>query len=575
VDLVDARLFYVSKEAAGDRLERILRNYLVGSGCFLLIAALIARLHVQASFAVDDGFIVLRYATHFLDGQGLVYNLGERVEGFSSPLWIALLAAVGGLARLVRGAEPGQLELLNRALGIGAAAGCVVATFLLARRRFALPFVYQVGSAVALLFSWPLIFWSGAGLETPLFALLLLLTAHRLLSETPFVGGRRFMTVLLLTAVALCRPEGPLFVVTAGAASWMSAPREQRRSALVALACFGLLYTVLVAARFAYYGALFPNTFHTKVGGEPLLLLLRASVYLYDYWVRGGGAVLCLLALVGLGTWHAAPTDPRAQHARTHLPAFALLLTAIGFIFAVGGDGLYCFRFVVHLLPLVCAYAARGAHVLEVRASALPSVAPRARWIGGALLGAAAYLAYEPFDLDERVLRSARNVLIWEAEENWLKLGRALGQCLPPSSLLATNIAGKVPYASRLPTLDLLGLTDAVIANTKVEKMGRGYAGHEKANVAYVAKRRPAVLFISVLAYAPLDVLQNAEASSQLLARTVLRGYAPLLSQADFEQSYLPALVPLSPRGTVPVYLRRDVAARQRDAECLRVLDWQ
>jgi arabinofuranosyltransferase len=541
----------------------------------MLTGALIARLHATASFAVDDGFIVLRYTSNLLDGQGLVYNPGERVEGFSSPLWIALLAAVGGLARLVRGAGPGQLELLNRALGIGAAAGCVVATFLLVRRRFALPFVYQVGCAVALLFSWPLIFWSGAGLETPLFALLLVLTAHRLLGEAPFVAGRGLTTVLLLTAVALCRPEGPLFVVAAGAASWMMAPRAQRRSVLLALACFGLLYTVLLATRFAYYGALLPNTFHTKVGGAPQLLLLRGGVYLYDYWVRGGGAILCLLALVGVTGWRAAPTDSPGRYARTHLPAFALLLTAIGFILAVGGDGLYCFRFVVHLLPLICAYAARGAHVLEVRTSALPSVAPRARWIGGALLAAAAYLAYEPLELDERVLRSARNVVIWESEKNWLELGRALGQCLPPSSLLATNIAGKVPYGSRLPTLDLLGLTDAVIANTKVEKMGGGYAGHEKANVAYVTQRRPAVLFISVLTNTPLDVFQNTDASSRFLARTVLRGYAPLLSQADFERSYLPALVPILPRGAMPVYLRREVIGELRDTNCLRVLEWQ
>lgn len=535
--------------------------------------AIIARLHAQGSFAVDDGFIVLRYATHLLQGQGLVYNVGERVEGFSSPLWIALLGLVGGVSRLVWGPDPAHLEFLNRALGVAATAGCVVATFLFVRRRFALPFVYQLGAAAAVLLSWPLIFWSGAGLEAPLFALLLVLVADRLLGEAPFVGGRRVTTALLLSALAVCRPEGALFVAAAGGVSCGVAVRGERRGAVSALACVGLVYAALLGARLAYYGALLPNTFHAKVGGGPAVLL-RGAFYCYDYLDRGGGGALCLLAAIGLSFGGSEPTDP-PERRRTHLAAAALLATGIGFVFAVGGDGLYCFRFVAHFLPLLCGYAARGAHALEVLTRKLPRGSRHTRWLGVAALGLAVWLAFEPFAEDERVLRSARNALVWESENDWLELGRKLGQSLPSSALLATNIAGKVPYESRLPTLDLLGLTDAVIARTKVSTMGRGYAGHEKANVDYVAKRRPAVVFISVLERAPLDVIRDAAASSRLLAKTVLRGYAPLLARADFERSYLPALVPVAPQRAVPVFLRRELAAQLRDAPGLRILDWR
>ena len=41
---------------------------------------------------VDDLFIFLRYAENLSQGQGLVYNIGEKVEGFSSPLWTVMLA---------------------------------------------------------------------------------------------------------------------------------------------------------------------------------------------------------------------------------------------------------------------------------------------------------------------------------------------------------------------------------------------------------------------------------------------------------------------------------------------------
>jgi hypothetical protein len=230
---------------------------------------------------------------------------------------------------------------------------------------------------------------------------------------------------------------------------------------------------------------------------------------------------------------------------------------------------------VAHFLPLLSAYAARGAHVVEERMRELPRVARGARWIGSATLAASVYLAFRPFIQDERILYGVRNAWVLESEESWRELGRTLGQNLPPTSVLATNIAGKVPYESRLPTIDLLGLTDAVIARTKIESMGRGYAGHEKANVDYIAERRPTVLFISVLERAPLEVIQSANASSRMLASTTLRAYAPLLSDESFARHYSPALVFLTPSRTAPVFLRREVAEELRDARWLRVVDWQ
>jgi len=43
----------------------------------------------------EDAFISIRYAQNLVDGHGLVYNAGERVEGYTNFLWTLLLA--GGL----------------------------------------------------------------------------------------------------------------------------------------------------------------------------------------------------------------------------------------------------------------------------------------------------------------------------------------------------------------------------------------------------------------------------------------------------------------------------------------------
>src|SRR5437773_11900091 len=43
-------------------------------------------------FVIDDTFISLRYARNLAAGQGLVYNVGERVEGYTNFLWTVALA---------------------------------------------------------------------------------------------------------------------------------------------------------------------------------------------------------------------------------------------------------------------------------------------------------------------------------------------------------------------------------------------------------------------------------------------------------------------------------------------------
>ncbi|HEY4491844.1 MAG TPA: hypothetical protein VI958_07560, partial [Acidobacteriota bacterium] len=49
----------------------------------------------QRRWVTDDIFIGFRYAQNLVDGRGLVYNTGERVEGYTNFLWVLIMA--GGL----------------------------------------------------------------------------------------------------------------------------------------------------------------------------------------------------------------------------------------------------------------------------------------------------------------------------------------------------------------------------------------------------------------------------------------------------------------------------------------------
>ena len=49
------------------------------------------------SFRQDDAFILFRYAANLVSGNGLVFNPGEWVEGFTCPLWVLVLSGVQAL----------------------------------------------------------------------------------------------------------------------------------------------------------------------------------------------------------------------------------------------------------------------------------------------------------------------------------------------------------------------------------------------------------------------------------------------------------------------------------------------
>src|SRR4051812_5043075 len=65
----------------------------------LTLAAAALLLHIAHfyPYVVDDAFISLRYAERFIHGQGLTWNDGERVEGYSNLLWILLVSGLGVL----------------------------------------------------------------------------------------------------------------------------------------------------------------------------------------------------------------------------------------------------------------------------------------------------------------------------------------------------------------------------------------------------------------------------------------------------------------------------------------------
>ena len=115
--------------AAGDASGRVLPSLRPRPYRIVQVAVLAAPLVMLTvagwahRWIFDDGFIYLRVVRQIRVGHGPVFNTGQRVEAFTSPLWVGVLA----LADLV---TPIRLEWLAVLLGVaGSVAGAACATF--------------------------------------------------------------------------------------------------------------------------------------------------------------------------------------------------------------------------------------------------------------------------------------------------------------------------------------------------------------------------------------------------------------------------------------------------------------
>jgi len=422
------------------------------------------------SHHVDDAYISYRYAKHLVEGLGLVYNPGEVVEGYTNLLWV-LLVAVG----LAAGAPP---EPVAATLGLAA----TLATALLVMRHATVLTGHPLAGVLAggiTAAAFPTAVWATAGLETPLFTALVTLGAVALAGSLGAGPRATWVGAVALGLAGWTRPEGwGLLLIAIGWRLLRPGPRTRREAVLPLVVALGVLGGARLGLRLVLYDAWLPNTFHAKVGFQeaPSRLLGRGLDYLGRFVIDLRGLPL----LAGLGLL--GRPLPR--------PGVSVLLagTLGGAVLGVGGDGLTAFRFLVPVVPFLAVAVAVGVHGIGAR---LAGTARRA--VPALLVGVVLVLALLPH-LTGRPLRAVRA----ESREvrAWATMGRWVAANTPRDATLAVLVAGALPYHAERRTLDLLGLTDPVIARTPVIDPGTGQAGHERANTAHVLERRPDLVVI-------------------------------------------------------------------------------
>lgn len=399
-------------------------------------------------FIQDDAYISFVYARNFIEGHGLVFNIGERVEGFTNPLWTFLIA-LGMLAGFEPAAFAMVLGLLFFSLSLLTLERIVAA---MGARPLAC-WAAMIVAGTNYTFS----AYATGGLETSLVSALVLLalfhTQRIAASATPellqLLAFSLYSGLALLTRLDTAVFLTPMMARVGWSIITQPDPALRLRAAAAAYGISAALLGGWMAWKTGYYGELLPNTWYAKRGAELGSTLTQGATYLYTF----AHSYLLIALFVPLARGREILQD---RHARWLLLIITLWLAYVVYV----GGGFMEFRFLVPVIPL-------GAALLCWVLFECIDV----RWVQGLVvisLIAGSIHHRESFEFEAGIESvAALEQHVHPAAQDWIGVGQVLGDLTagaaqPP--LIAVTAAGAIPYFSRLPAIDMLGLNDAFIA---------------------------------------------------------------------------------------------------------------
>jgi len=400
---------------------------------------------VRYWWLVDDAMISMRYARNLAEGSGLVWNVGERVEGYTNLLWTLFMSLVH-LTPLPDSKTSLVVLLANVAIG----AATVPLIVRLVRLLDGGAWVCAATVAAYVLGVDTLVYGTN-GLEATLFGLFLVFCVCRVLEEARS-GSPRVATYLAIGIMGLVRADAAVLSGLICGASLVL--NKDRRT--VVYYCLVAFMPILASEvfRILYYGELLPNTAYLKTmnwDGRYAAGWRYVSDFARAYTLPG------ILALVGVGL----------SGLRVRLVLTGVLLFYAAYVAYVGGDAWPNFRFFVPIIPVLLALA-------FVAVQELPTPAPHRLAIGAlCLLTVPSFVwAYSSF-LSPIPIESGN-----------AKVGLYLKENTPPDAVVAHSSAGSAFYFSGRRGVDLLGKMDPYIAKQPPANEGT-VPGHNKFDYAY------------------------------------------------------------------------------------------
>lgn len=453
--------------------------FLIWSTVLLYNASFIAIDGKRYSVLFDDALVSMRYAWNLAHGHGLVWNPGERVEGYTNLLMTLVMTIPASIFNKT------DALIAIQVLGIGLMLGIAFLAVKIATMTYGgNPLPKEVFFALALLY-YPLNYWTLNGMETGLLTLLMYLG---ILFAFKFVQSTRFIDLALVSVslglAYLTRPDSliqsALILGYILVASFRA--RDQRMwvlemfVAVVILAAFILGQLIF---RWSYYGELVPNTYTLKVVGFPIIDRRKNGTNFVIPYLKEN----ILVFLVIFGSILGKP--------RLKVTLFTVLLaSSILYQIWVGGDAWPYWRLMAPYMPLAfILFAVTIAKFVEKTTSYF-SLYIQTLTIVLAIIAANASFLSQAFFL-EAPFQS------WH-KARWVNQSIAIHELTSSDATLGVTAAGTFPYFTDRVSIDILGKNDPHIASLQPDLSGATFGpsmpgvyvwpGHNKYDLNYSVK---------------------------------------------------------------------------------------
>lgn len=470
---------------------------------------------------LDDAYITFRYARHLAEGYGLgAWNhTGEHVEGYSSPLWMLLLAGAAWLGV--------DLRIASKVFGTAAALTVIAVLF---RRGDDRPAVL---AGVFLPLYLPFMFYAASGMEAVAFTSLVTLV---------LVGPAQWQPIVAPLLVAI-RPEGALVAgVDVLALAWR---RERWRWVAATAMAGGLTLMAIAVHRWVAYGALAPNTYYAKVAGGSTGHVRLGLVYVGG-WMLAHAVVVAFLA-VGV-------VAVRRDGDRRGLTCLALLTAYIVYMASAGGDPPTAFpagRQFIHVAPAWVLVAMTG----------LTRVVRDGRW---RQVSAAVGLALAA-DLGVLLVQGGGGPRPGNAAYvAWL------ASLASPTTTISSSYAGALPFTVDAVHIDALGLNTPYIARHGT--FDPDGPQDSKTDMRWVIEQRPDI----VEGYLSGRALLRGAGPDEIIGTRRRKMILEMVSSPRFQREYLFVRNAPYDRMDRAAFLRRDFwqAHPRRDTlDCVPVAE--
>ncbi len=447
--------------------------------CVVILAALtIVTFHqlVFFNWTSDDAFISYRYIENLISGKGLVFNTGEKVEGYSNFLWITILFLLKFL-----GLSP---LWASKIISYIASLLLVILAYRTALATGLDNFTSGLCS-LTISFSTNIAYYSLSGLESVFYTFLLLTAVflNRIYEDKP-VPKILIALYGVLLAAAITRPEGILFLILSSIYHLLKKSIAKKGVALKIILKIQLLafsvYCFFLIFRYLYYGKILPNTFYAKPIGTFVENGYNAFFSnFFNAFLSGSFLLVPLLLLLS-----------RKKAMKKY--AFPLLFCGGQIIFMTyAGDWMAFGRFFLPILPIVIILSAslnkeifsRKKNIHYNRLAIFPSLI-----IFIFLIAGNTYQTYYALVHKNRYPYHIMN------SRSLIDLGKKLKHDYTKEKKLAVRRIGAISYYSDLEIIDILGLTDNQIAHN-IKTITTIEIANEK-NSSVVLEKKPDIIIL-------------------------------------------------------------------------------